>query len=80
MDQVIMKARRAVTAVLLVGPARDVPAMMMDQHARSVPPPMRDFRRGITSESKTETQLDRNWSVDEIAVRPKGSAWPMSSK
>lgn len=79
-DQVIMKASKAVTAVLLAWPARDVPAMMTDQQQRSVPPPMRDLRRGMTSESKTETQFEKNCKVEEMAVRPKGSAWPMSSK
>jgi hypothetical protein len=75
-----MKARRAVLAAVLAVPAREVPAMMMDQQQRSVPPPMRDFRRGRTSETHTATQLERNWSVEEMAVRPKGSDWPMSSK
>lgn len=80
MDQVIMKTSKAVFAFWLAVPAREVPAMMMDQQPRRVPPPMRDLRRGSTSETETATQLDRNWRVDEMAVRPKALVWPMSSK
>ena len=75
-----MNARRAVLAAWLLVLTIDVPAMMMDQQPKSVPPPMRDFRRGRTSETETATRFERNWRVEEIAVRPKGSAWPMSSK
>jgi hypothetical protein len=35
---------------------------------------------GTISETQTATRFASNWSVEEIAVRPNGSAWPMSSK
>ena len=71
-DQVIMKASSAVTAVLLAWPASEVPAMMTDQQHKTVPPPRRDLRRGITSESRTETLFEKNCKVEEMAVSPKG--------
>lgn len=73
-----MKARSAVTAAAFVVGAIEHPAMMTDQNMSMTPPPTSPFRRGMTSESTTATKLARNCSVDEIAVRRKGSACPIN--
>ena len=80
MDQVIMKASRAVLAATLEVPAMDVPAMMTDQNIKIVPPPITPLRRGTTSARRRATKLARSCRVEETAVRAKGSFWPMSSK
>ena len=74
------EGQEAMTAAAFVVGTIDVPAMITLQNMRMTPPPMRPFRRGMRSERKTATRLERNCSVDEMAVRPNGSAWPINSK
>ena len=75
-----MKTNRAVLAAVLVVPATDVPPIMTDQNMRTVPPPTSPLRLGTISETQTATKLASSCRVEEMAVRPKGSACPMSSK
>jgi hypothetical protein len=74
-----MKTKRAVAAKL--EPAMDVVAPITTDHAaRRLPPSTRALRRGCMSDMQTAAQFERNCSVEEIAVRPKGLLWPISSK
>ena len=75
-----INAIRAVLAAVFEVRAIEVLAMMTDHTARIVPPRMSTLRRGRTFNTQTATQLERNWGVDEMAVRPNGSDCPMSSK
>jgi hypothetical protein len=74
-----MKTKRAVAAKLEV-PAMDVAPITTDHTARRLPPSTRALRQGCMSDMQTAAQFETNCSVEEIAVRPKGLLWPISSK